>query len=406
MAGTLFIHLSPDAPRWRTDSWGDQPSSDAPLSEAAQAAAGRRVVALVPAADCILAGVDLPTRNRERMARAVPFVLEDRLADDVEELHFALGTRDAQDKIRVAVVARHRMDAWLETLQAVGITPNSLVPEVLALPREPAAWTLLRAPDRVLLRRAEQDGLLFDPDNLATLLPLALTEADPVPARIVVIDCAPEAPPLPPLGAELETRAPKLGDCDPLRLLAAGYRPAEAINLLQGEYSQTDRARRLWRPWRAAAALTLAWLVLQWGWTWLDQRRLAEQELELRTRITRIYLETVPEASKVVDPRLQMQRGIDALRTGKGRGAGGVIDLLSRSLEPLTKTPSLHIASLRYKNRTLTVNLDLSNLQVLDGLKSQLESHGLRVEIRTARSREDKVEGVIAIRGSGTGSGA
>ena len=86
------------------------------LKDAAAMAVGKQVIVLVPGTDVILTSVTVPTRNRNRMAAAVPYLLEEQLAADVDESHFALGERDAEGRVAVAVVSRARMDAWLAAL--------------------------------------------------------------------------------------------------------------------------------------------------------------------------------------------------------------------------------------------------------------------------------------------------
>ncbi len=96
------------------------------LAEAATQSAGRRVVVLVPANDVLLTRAIVPTTNRQRARKALPFALEDLLAEDIDGLHFALGVRDAEGQWPVAVVARKRMDAWLQHIARGRYSAGSL----------------------------------------------------------------------------------------------------------------------------------------------------------------------------------------------------------------------------------------------------------------------------------------
>src|SRR5204863_9323553 len=64
-----------------------------PLSQAAALAAGRRVVAVVPAVDVVLAEPELPAKNLNRLAQLAPFALEELLATDIEAIHFPVRKR-------------------------------------------------------------------------------------------------------------------------------------------------------------------------------------------------------------------------------------------------------------------------------------------------------------------------
>src|SRR5579863_6538850 len=115
MADWLLIRL-PRAPAenaaWLiADSRGAQ---DGPLSLAAPRAAGRRVCLLVPGSDVLLTEPEVPVKAGARLAQLVPYALEEHLADDIEELHFALGKRSGDSpRAPVAVVARSLLQEWL-----------------------------------------------------------------------------------------------------------------------------------------------------------------------------------------------------------------------------------------------------------------------------------------------------
>ncbi len=61
------------------------------LAQAAAAAGARQVVVLVPAVDVLRARASVPLRSGPRLLQALPFALEDQLAEDVDSLHFAAG---------------------------------------------------------------------------------------------------------------------------------------------------------------------------------------------------------------------------------------------------------------------------------------------------------------------------
>ena len=53
---------------------------------------GRRpVVALVPAADVVLSEVLLPAKPNRQIIQALPYMLEEEHAEDIEQLYLALG---------------------------------------------------------------------------------------------------------------------------------------------------------------------------------------------------------------------------------------------------------------------------------------------------------------------------
>src|ERR1700747_457491 len=68
------------------------PQSGPPTLAAARAA-GRRVWVLVPGTDVLLAEPEVPVKAGLKLQQLVPYALEEHLADDIDQLQFAIGKR-------------------------------------------------------------------------------------------------------------------------------------------------------------------------------------------------------------------------------------------------------------------------------------------------------------------------
>ncbi len=398
---TLYLRLADDATHEAVWQGSDGASGRGALAEVAPLTLGRRVVVFVAGADVLLLDALVPTRKRERLYKAVPFALEERLVADVETLHFAFGRsapnplNTAESSVAVAVVARTRMDAWLAALAAAGIVPNSLIPDVLALPLAPQHWTLLQEPTTALLRTGLQSGLALAPE----WLPLALGEAALTPDGICVVRdvSAPFHDPLPTLALPtLDLPCPN----GVLALLIEGYRPLEAINLLQGAYQRSEPLTQLWQPWRIASILLVALIVLQFVILVLDERQLAAEDVALQKRMKDIYTQTFPDARRLVNPRVQMEQRLNALRAEPEGESGNLLEVLARLAPVLGATQGAELHSLRYKEEGMELDLSITNLQLLDQLKRQLVDAGLDAEVRTARAAGESVDAILQIRGT------
>src|SRR3972149_1503344 len=182
MRDRLFIQLDPnpavDAVWLRVGKVAGEAREPAQgsLEQAALEAAGCRVIALVPGVDVLLTSTVAPSRNRQRIMSAVPFLLEEQFANDIDELHFAIGQRESDGRVSVAVVDRIRMDGWLARLRGGGIGPDMIVCESLSLPLEPESWALLKEPDVTLVRTGRQSGFVVDTANLEKMLHKVLPE--------------------------------------------------------------------------------------------------------------------------------------------------------------------------------------------------------------------------------------
>jgi general secretion pathway protein L len=397
----FLLRLAPDS----TASWcpAGAPARVAhgTLTDAARAAVGGSVRVLVPTEAVTLLSARIPTRQRQRLRQALPFALEDQLAADVETLHFAAAARPGGDEVPCAVVDRATLRSWLDALEAAGIAPDSMLPDVLALPRAAGEWSVLAEHDSIRLRSGEMRGFACDGATLPHLLPLLLQQEDQRPTRLQFHDGDPSGEVLPLLqawcdaqGIELQ-RTPLTGDA--LTLLAAGAQRGDALNLLQGEFSRREQSRQLWQPWRAAAVLVVLLTLLHGGMAGARYAALAGEDAQLTAQIEQVYRSAFPESQRVVNARIQMEQKLAELRRGD---AGQEFHRLLQHAAPALRSAGIELRALHYSPGLLDIEVTAADLQALDRLKQALDSGPLRAEITGADSSSGGVAGRIALRGA------
>ncbi|UCE88583.1 MAG: type II secretion system protein GspL [Pseudomonadota bacterium] len=410
MARYLFVRLDPlvVGADTATASWvlvdGGRPQGDTAsgtLDEAAAYAAGERTVVCVPGVEVLLTDVVLPGGNRQRMLRAVPWALEERLIDDPEEMHFALGARGKDGRVQVAVVERARMQHWLTLLAAAQLRPWALLVDAHCLPREDDTWSVLIEAQDSVVRTAAQGGFAVDSDSLVAVLAQSLKQTETLPASIGVYDCrAQQAGQLGALAAGPELRMEPC-PAGATALLAQHADPVSGINLLQGEFSQREGVSKHLRPWYTAAAVFAAWVVLQLGFSVYRYIDLSAQAGALDSQMQTLFRKTFPDARNTKGAYAQMQSRLKALERGSGRGDSSVQELLANAGPVLSRTAGLQVQSIRYRDGGLDLELETKDLQSLDKLKQELVSkHGWDVDSQST-SRGDKVESRLKIRGAG-----
>ena len=87
------------------------------LSLAAAVARTGKVIVLAPATQILLAEPDLPPGSGAKLARAVPFALEEQLTEDVDQLSFAIGRRRAAAARRWRWFRARVLQAWVSDLE-------------------------------------------------------------------------------------------------------------------------------------------------------------------------------------------------------------------------------------------------------------------------------------------------
>ena len=370
------------------------------LADAAAEAGGMRVVVLAAGADCLLTRVNIPGRSRQKLLRAVPYVLEEQLSEEVEKLHFAVGTSMEAGEWPVVVIEKTYMESLLADFAEAGLDVQQVVPEILAIPFAGNEISVLVEHDIALVRTGSVAGYAADSDNLGMLLALQeVDEDEQLPALHLYVQQDSLQPNTD--GFVGETRVePYSGD--PLNVFAQGL-DASAINLLQGVYSRAGDWARLLRPWRATAALLVAVVLISNVVMGVEYYRLGRESDQLQVQIEAAFREALPQTKRIVNPRVQMQQQLDKLQLRAGAG-GGFLDLLGQSGVVLKDMRGVEISAASFRAGRLDVELTIASLQLLDQLKQALMQPGkLEVEIQSASTGKDqRVQSRLRIEVKGT----
>lgn len=380
MRETLYLRLrdpDPDAPVAHAivvdvaPGAGVPPSvfvRERPLHEVIALAAGRRVVVFVPGADVRLTTVTVPARQPAKVLQAAPFVLEDQFADDVETLHFALGTRLAGGAFPIAAVAKTRMVEWMGPFREAGVRVDALIPETLALPwQDGGPWTLLAEPDQASCRTSAAGGFTCAPADFELFLQMAGADATRA-LRVYLPKHVPDTYSSPDRPVELLP-----GFDDPLEALVRSWRGAPSINLLQGVWSQREDLDRFWKPWRLAAGLAAAAFVLGVAVHGVQALRLKHQAAAQAAANEETFRRLFPRESRIVDLQAQLDQQLRALHAGNG--AGGLFFLLQQAAAGLSASPGLTLKSAQFREGALYLDLGGSDLQAAEKLRSYFSTH-------------------------------
>ncbi len=357
---------------------------------------GARLAVLVPSTAITFAKAALPPVKRAQLRQAALYALEDQLIDDPADLHAALGERDSDGSIPVAVVSRTRMDHWLEQLAQHHWHPELLVADLLMLPLAAGEWSVLWEDDGVRVRTGVMSGFSFDTEHWPLLWPRLLAEAgEQLPQRIQVFDARSSATfPLPIDNLLPGSEVVVVPHAAGMQWVSTTDTTMAPLNLLQGDFSRREQWGRRLRPWRPAAALLFVWLMIQGGMALIDLHALRHQDRELDEQMVALYRSSFPDARKVVDARQQMEQKLLALKNGDG----GFMKLA------LAAAPALQnslVKGMRYQDGALDIDVSMADMTALDALRAALVSKGLQVEISNAAQQDGKVESRLTVRGGG-----
>lgn len=323
------------------------------------------VIGVAPGEDVVVHKVTVPGRNRAKAIAAIPYVLEESLAEDVDKLHFALLDWAPGREALVAVVAKIKMQAWLDAVAALGRDLDTIIPDYLVLPLHPQASVSVaeKEPGMLVIRSGAMEGQVLD----ETALAIWWREINDPEKPIAVVNSE-LAHELLALGA---TRVSEWGiGANYVDWLRNGATIGK-INLLQGDFAPARAQQAKGSLWPAAIILILAALV-KVGGDATEYFVLARENNKLEQQIVSVFRETFPDMKRIVNPRVQMERRAAQITSGAA-GQGDFTYLLGVAATVL-KQNNVNLSDLTFRDGSLHVTCTLKQFSDLDKVKRAFEA--------------------------------
>jgi general secretion pathway protein L len=414
MPQSLLLRLPPagqEETEWLTldESGAPTPTRQrGSLSLAAAVWRTGRVVVLAPATQILLAEPELPPGTGAKLARAVPFALEEQLTEDVDLLSFAIGRRRNKGGTPVAVVSRSVLQAWLSELNAAGFDPEAIYADISLMPENPTQTVLWLEKERLAVRRPGALPFAVELSPVKEALVVAgviadpLDSAEPKPKESAILyvtreDWARIQGEFEDLLEEFASLKVQLLTDGPLPWLARGIEAPEAVNLLQGEFSRTADYNERWRQWRVAGALAVALLAVHVAAQALQIRHAKHESAALDGEISQVFSASMP-GDALTDPRRQMQTKLERIRKS-GAGPQYFLRTLQTLSGALAVTPKTAISALSYRDDSLDMTVSAPSLASLSQLTQFVGKEGLAAEIQSSNPVAAGVEAHLHVHG-------
>ena len=361
-----------------TDVNHDLKLAQGSLSDAAKLTLNHYVTIVVPGEDVLFLTADVPGTNIQRIQQALPYVLEDYVVDDVDDLYFTMGKKNEGNNYNVSVINEDHFESIVDQLRAADIHADSMIADYFLLNKD---YVFFTNEERVLCNSLEYKFSTSDEKLVNEILNGN--------SSLKKIHCEKEK-----AGEEF------CGDTYELCLIKHGS-TENSINLLQGKYKKKKNWSQTTKAWLPVAVLFLVWISVQGGLFVVDYIGLSKQNKLLNIEITKIYKKAFPESRRIIDAKAQMQQQLTSLKKRKGQSGRSFTEMLSNSASVFTRIQGLNIKSLRYYDGRIDLDIQIANLQALDKLKDQLnKENGYKVEIQNASSGKESVTARIQIFGA------
>jgi len=372
---------------------GELQSADelANLTEKAQS---RQFVALLPAADVQLKKVILPAKWNRKLQQALPYIIEDDLACDLDDLYIATGepfqeTLDEETKhgIKIAVLNKAWFEGWLACLAEYELAPQKVIPDALLLPFIEEKASVISLDNNWLVKTADW--------QIAQVEPLWLSAYISAADHGTLVHFSPSEQLSEMKDLTLESDESKFDL--PLAIFAKQIKN-NTFNLLQGDY-QVKKQKNTVRPaWRAPAIAASVALLLTLGLKGVQVYNLEKQVEVAKADVINQYKSAFPGTK--VRPHLIKKQLSNRLKQIEGGVDAGFLELMNELTVVFKQVENFEPDSLRYDQKRNEIRLRAKgkDFQTFGKVKSILESQGLEVSQGSLNNDGDNVVGEVKVR--------
>jgi general secretion pathway protein L len=382
------------------------PPQSGPLSLAAARSAGRRICVLVPGTDVLVAEPELPTKAGTKLAQLVPYALEEQLADDIDDLHFAIGKRPSDStRTPVAVVTRALMDQWLTALKSNGLEPEALYADSDLLPHNPGQAVALLEEDVVVVRPPTGIPVTLPAAALQEALEMAQSSAPEgggAGRGLILYTGAPEwhehSTQVEALRERFDGIKIQLLANGPLALFAQQLPTAAPTNLLQGPYTPTTSRAVGLRAWKVAAILAACLVGLHLVGKVAELTLLKRTEHKLDVDIREAVQVAMPGQASTPNARKLLEQRLAAARAS---GSNGLLPALQAFVQARDAAPGAVVEALSFRNGSMDLKVSAPDASSLDRIGQNLRGNGWQADLTSGNNNGSGYEGRLQVRSNG-----
>ncbi|CAH6912340.1 Type II secretion system protein L [Vibrio chagasii] len=342
------------------------------LGELTPYAEKRSCIALLPGNECLIKRVEIPKGAARQFDSMLPFLLEDEVAQDIEDLHLTILDKDATHAT-VCGVEREWLKQALDIFREANIIFRKVLPDTLALPLEDQGISALQVDQHWLLRQSNYQAVSINEAWLAMFLQsdwVALDDEEQSPT-IFSYTALPSDDVQQQSGIEWQAKPAEL-----VMSLLSQQAITSGVNLLTGTFKTKSSFSKYWRVWQKvaiAACLLVAVIVTQQV---LKVQQYEAQAEAYRTESERIFRSVLPGKQRIPTVSyLKRQMNDEAKKYGGSGDGDSLLGWLALLPETLGQVKAIEVNSIRYDGNRSEVRLEAksSDFQHFETARVKLE---------------------------------
>ncbi|MCZ8501993.1 type II secretion system protein GspL [Vibrio lentus] len=342
------------------------------LDELTPYAEKRSCIALLPGNECLIKRVEIPKGAARQFDSMLPFLLEDEVAQDIEDLHLTILDKDASHAT-VCGVDREWLKHALELFREANIIFRKVLPDTLAVPFEEQGISALQIDQHWLLRQGHYQAVSISEAWLPMFLQSDWVVAgeEEQATTIFSYTAMPSDDVQQQSGVEWQAKPAEL-----VMSLLSQQAITSSVNLLTGTFKTKSSFSKYWRVWQKvaiAACLLVAVIVIQQV---LKVQQYEAQAEAYRAESERIFRAVLPGKQRIPTiSYLKRQMNDEAKKYGGSGEGDSLLGWLALLPETLGQVKSIEVESIRYDGNRSEVRLQAksSDFQHFETARVKLE---------------------------------
>ena len=355
------------------------------------------VIIMLPGEEILSKSLILPIKSYAKLKQAIPFALEDDIASDIDDCHFAFEKSEIDESIIVNVIDRKLFKKYLNQLKEINISPSFVVSENSCVYKTEDTINLIIEDAKAHGRCGYKEPYTLDIMDLSIIIK-ALESNNNINHLQISLSKNNDS-----LVKQISGLTDTYKNVD-TKILSKGafqefiknYFAQDHVNLLQGDFKPKIKFEQVFKPWKKSAALATFFLLSLLINNVLNMNKLVNYEADLSAYFLNEYKYFYNNARNVDDPI----KIVNSIKNGAQLDMNNSVFLNGLNIisESIEKENNVQLSSINFTDNRFNLRLLTSTLTSLDSLITNINTNGsLNAIIQTTNQSDNKVESRIEI---------
>ena len=349
-------------------------------------------VFVVPGEKILMTTASVPSKQKRKIAQAIPFVVEEQLAAEIEESFFAIGERNKKGEVKVSIISEQLLESLLADLDELDLRPKKMISETSLAKSKDYAVAVIEE-DKAHLMRPDGCGITLRKNNVAA----AISMSEPS-SSLELIGSSSSLKSLAIPIAEVRANDVNVSEHE-VEFMGfsqlCSYFDGSETNMLQGKYKVEEPMPEISKEWWQVLIVLGVGVILHLGLVLGQGWHLAKEKDVNRDLARELYEDIFPGEKNVRDIRRRWN-----LKLGRKDNETGndFLGLFSRAAVGV-ETSGLMLQNINYNESRgdLIFQVFASSSESLVQYSEKLKMEGLSVEIGAISQDADFVRGTVRI---------